>query len=381
MRILCFHPALAPYRVDFFNLLAEKVDLKILFLRHNLITQKFDQEALRGELKCWHGELTRGFDIRQRTFRFGVLRAIRKESPEVVFSYEASPVTLELCILKKLHLIRSSIWTSMDDSPDQVKSRCGFRRVLRDWVIRNVDKVIVPSEAAKEAYEKIVEVQSRGRTLDEGFGRIEHVETCRIGAKYAVVPIIHDTETLRKNADKIFVDGSAWREEHCPNTWKRVLVFVGRLAEIKNIPWIIDRLSELPETTGLVVVGEGPMESALKSKVAEMGLEGRVMFAGRKNGDELYSIMAASDSLVLASKSEPFGAVVAEALAWGTPCLVADNCGAAVLIEDGKNGAVFRYGDREDFKSALARMPERSGESLLSVELRDAVAGLVEARR
>lgn len=364
MRIICFHPALAPYRVDFFNLLAEKAELKILFLQHNLITQKFDQDALRGELKCRHGELTRGFDIRQRTIRFGIMRAVRKEAPDVVFSYEASPVTLELCILKKLHLIRSRIWTSMDDSPDLIKSRCGFRRFLRDWVLRNVDRIIVPSKAAADAY---LSLPTNHYPLSNNH--------------YFVVPIIHDTETMRKNAGRIYEEGSAWRDANCPKAWKRVLVFVGRLAEIKNIPWIIDRLAELPVTTGLVVVGEGPMESTLKSKVAEMRLEGRVMFAGRKNGDELYSIMAASDSLVLASKSEPFGAVVAEALAWGTPCLVSDNCGAAVLIEDGKNGAVFRYGDREDFKSALARLSKRSGESLLSVELRDAVAELVEAHR
>ena len=123
------------------------------------------------------------------------------------------------------------------------------------------------------------------------------------------------------------------------------------------------------------------MEEVLREKVSAMGLENRVMFAGRRDGDELYSIMACSDALVLASISEPYGAVVAEGLGWGSPCIVSDNCGAAVLVKDGINGAVFKSGDAEDFRVALDRMPKRSSESLLSVELKDAVAALVEEHR
>lgn len=362
MKILCFHPALAPYRLDFFNLLAEKADLKILFLQTNLHTQKFDQKALRGELSCRHDELTRGFDLRGRCIRFGVRRAIKIESPDIVLSYESSPVTLLLILYKKIFYKKLKIWTSMDDSPEQVRSRTGLRRVIRDWVVKNADCIIVPSAQAAAAYPATSHQPATSNL-------------------YSVIPIIHDTSTMRKNAERVYAMGAKWRHEHCPSEWSRILLFVGRLAEIKNIPWIVDRLAELPETTGLVLVGAGPMEVTLREKVSAMGLEGRVIFAGRRDGDELYSIMACSDALVLASISETFGAVVAEGLGWGLPCAVSDNCGSAVLIKDGINGAVFKYGNREDFKSALARLPKRSGESLLSVELRDAVAGLVEAHK
>lgn len=377
MKILCFHPSLAPYRLDFFNLLSERAAVKILFLQENLYTQKFDQRALRGELKCRHGELTRGFDIRSRCFRFGVLKAIREAKPDVVLAYEASPVTLELVVLRKLGLIKTKIWTFMDDSPVQVKSRTGLRRVIRDWVVRNVNKVIVPSDAAKGEYERIVEVGGRSRIADEGFNRVEHVETCRNGAKYAVVPIIHDTETMRRNADKIYAAGLAWRETNCPKTWKRVLLFVGRLAEVKNLLWLIERMHELSESIGLVLVGDGALEAELKARVSELELDGQVIFAGRKEGDDLYAMMSMADALVLCSHSETFGAVVAEALQWGTPCVVSNNCGAAVLIENGKNGMVFSYGDASGFAEAAGRIPSRSTRSLLPVDLPSAVDRLV----
>ena len=151
MKILCFHPALAPYRVDFFNLLGEAVVLKILFLQENLITQKFDQVALKNGLKCEHGSMTNGLNIRGRCIRTGLLKEIRRECPDVVLGYEASPVTLTLIIFRKFRLIKTDIWTFMDDSPDQIKSRSGLRKAIRDFVVRNVSRVIVPSAAAAAA--------------------------------------------------------------------------------------------------------------------------------------------------------------------------------------------------------------------------------------
>lgn len=86
--------------------------------------------------------------------------------------------------------------------------------------------------------------------------------------------------------------------------------------------------------------------------------------------------MSVSDVLVLASTSEPFGAVVAEGLQWGTPCLVSDNCGSASLIENGLNGMVFKSGDAEAFRTALARLPQRSSAPLLKYDLRKTIKQL-----
>lgn len=351
MKILCFHPALAPYRVDFFNLLAERAELRVLFLQKNLMNQKFDQASLRARLRCRYGELSKGFDIKNRCFRFGIRKAIKEDRPEVVLAYEASPVTLILILYKKLFFRSLSIWTFMDDSPAQIRTRKGLRRVIRDWVLRNVDKVIVPSQQAADAYQLT--------TNDYP------LSTKRV----AVVPIIHDANSMRRNASEVYSLGKAWRQENCPESWERMIVFVGRLAEVKNLPWLIDRMAELPETIGLVMVGDGPLESELKTRVQKMNLKGRVVFTGRKEGNGVYAIMAASDALVLVSTSEPFGAVVAEGLGWGTPCIVSDNCGAATLIENGVNGWVFKYGDKEGFLGAMRDLPPRSGKSILNVEL------------
>ena len=355
MKILCFHPALAPYRVDFFNLLADKADLKILFLQDNLFSQKFNQVALKKELKCEYGSLTRGFDIRNRCIRFGVIRAVKKMSPDVVLSYEASPVTLFLCLYKKFLCRRLKVWTFMDDSPDQVRSRTGLRRIIRDWVVRNVNCVIVPSKQSADEY------------------------VCQIHSKdteFSVVPIIHDTDIIRKNAGSVYRIGEEWKKDNIPQSWEKVLLFVGRLAIVKNLSWLISQMELLSSEVGLVIVGDGELDSALKEQVVKQKLMDRVVFAGRQEGEKLYAIMSMADGLVLCSHSETFGAVVAEALQWGTPCVVAQHLGASVLIEDGVNGRVFPSGDEETFIKAIDNLPRRTGVSLLAVSLNDAVSSL-----
>ena len=198
MKILCFHPALAPYRLDFFNLLAEKADLKILFLQTNLHTQKFDQNALRGELKCRHEELTRGFDLRSRCIRFGIRSAIKAESPDIVLSYESSPVTLLLILYKKIFYKKLKIWTSMDDSSEQVRSRTGLRRVIRDWVVKNADCIIVPSAQAAAAYPTSSHQPpaTNHQPLTTNHQRLTTNH-------FSIIPIIHDTRTMRKNAERV----------------------------------------------------------------------------------------------------------------------------------------------------------------------------------
>ena len=366
MKILCFHPALAPYRLDFFNQLADKAELKILFLQDNLFSQKFDQAALKRKLKCSCGSLTRGFDIRNRCIRFGVRHAVREMAPDVVLAYEASPVTLALIMFRKLHLIKADIWTFMDDSPDQVRSRTGLRRIIRDWVVNNANRILVPSDQAAAAY-PYSKLPCSSLPNSSTFPLF----------RFSVVPIIHDTETIRVNADKVYEMGRGWRRANVPHGWNKVLLFVGRLAAIKNIPWLIDRMSELPVDVGLVLVGDGDEEDVLKERVASVGLSSRVLFAGRKEGEELYAMMTMADVLVLCSHSETFGAVVAEALQWGTPCVVAQHLGASVLITDGVNGNVFLRDDVASFKKAVVGLPRRKSESMLPVDLKAAVNILV----
>ena len=50
---------------------------------------------------------------------------------------------------------------------------------------------------------------------------------------------------------------------------------------------------------------------------------------------------------------ETFGLVVAEAKSYGIPCIVPDECAASEMVENGKNGLVFKTGNQKSLESAL----------------------------
>ena len=122
------------------------------------------------------------------------------------------------------------------------------------------------------------------------------------------------------------------------------------------------------------------MRDELAGTVQKLGLSGRVLFDGKVEGNEVYKRMSASDLLVLPSVFEPYGAVVGEALQWGTPVLVSEQVGAKALV-DGTNGVVFDSGDAAGFNAKVERALgiHSNGASLLPVSLEEAVEDLTEA--
>ena len=216
---------------------------------------------------------------------------------------------------------------------------------------------MVPSTAAAEAYRSVL-------------------ISYHSSLKYAIVPIIHDTETIRRNAETVIKTGEAWRSKFVPSAWEKILLFVGRITKVKNLHWLIDRMAKLDDRIGLVLVGGGDEEEVLKAKVAESRLSNQVLFAGKKMGDDLYAVMSAADALVLPSTFEPYGAVVPEAMQWGTPCIVRDTCGCKVLV-NGKNGIVYRSDD--DFEDAICKVlaMKNGSQSILPVELNKSVEDFV----
>ena len=244
----------------------------------------------------------------------------------------------------------------MDEAAVTIRNRKGIRAYVRNAVLRCCDGVMVPSAESAQALREF-----------------------SLGLSTAAVPIIHDIAAIRAEESVVIGAGREWRNG-LPPSWRRVLLFVGRLAPVKNLLWLLERMAGLPRDTGLVLVGDGPMRDELLAAVERLGLSGRVRFDGKVEGNEVYKRMAAADLLVLPSIFEPYGAVVGEALQWGTPVLVSEQVGAKALV-DGTNGVVFDSGDAADFNAKVERALgiHSNGASLLPVSLEEAVEDLTEA--
>jgi glycosyltransferase involved in cell wall biosynthesis len=78
-------------------------------------------------------------------------------------------------------------------------------------------------------------------------------------------------------------------------------------------------------------------------------LQQAVRFTGAVDIDQLQNYFLDSTCLVLPSRSEAWGLVVNEALSYGCPVVVSNQCGCAPeLVIDGKTGYLFQVGDTDD---------------------------------
>ena len=111
---------------------------------------------------------------------------------------------------------------------------------------------------------------------------------------------------------------------------------------------------------GSALFGETAYEETLHRTVEDLGLTGRVEFRGFR--DDICSELALLDIVVHASITpEPFGLVVAEAMACGLPVIAAGSGGPAEMIEDGVSGILYPMGDALGLSTALSRLaPDRA---------------------
>jgi glycosyltransferase involved in cell wall biosynthesis len=144
--------------------------------------------------------------------------------------------------------------------------------------------------------------------------------------------------------------------------------FVGRI-EPRKAPLDLVRaapaIREGAPGARVVLVGGGPFEGDA-GYVAEVEREARTAGVERhgwvENGPGL---MRHLDVLVLPSRQEPFGTVLAEAMAAGTPVVATRVGGLAEVVEDGVTGRLVAPGDPAALAAAilevLARRDEMSG--------------------
>src|ERR1700687_2061796 len=141
---------------------------------------------------------------------------------------------------------------------------------------------------------------------------------------------------------------------------KRYFLYIGRLAEEKNVAGLIRAWVEYRNCGGtwsLVLVGDGPAAGTLRALATESGQKEEIYFAGHKRSEELPKYYAFAGCFVLASKREPWGLVVNEAMASGLPVIVSNRCGCAEdLVIPGVNGIIFDPDEETSLTTGLTRI-------------------------
>lgn len=203
------------------------------------------------------------------------------------------------------------------------------QRLLRWWIPDYYNRcahVIVPSQVARE-------------------NLLEYGVVVPITVIPTAVPMPDPSET---SAEARQAARAQW--DIAPD-WP-LLLYVGRMAQEKNVELVLEAFSDCSEAfpdARLLVIGGGPHLDALRRFASELPGADRIIMAGPMAHDELAPVYAAADLFVFASTTETQGLVMAEARAAGTPCVVARGGGASETVVDGEDGVIV-----EPTREALA---------------------------
>ena len=136
-----------------------------------------------------------------------------------------------------------------------------------------------------------------------------------------------------------------------------LVVAVGRYAQQKNPVLFLEAIAVLaPKRPSLraLLVGTGPLEDLLRTRIAELNLGGIAVLTGFRT--DAADIIAAADALAVTSSWEALGLVVLEAMLLGCPVVSTAAGGVGDLVRDGETGLLVPRGDEQALAAAIARV-------------------------
>ena len=133
----------------------------------------------------------------------------------------------------------------------------------------------------------------------------------------------------------------------------KVILALSRLHPKKGLDTLLKTLPDLPDCV-VWLAGEGPLRRELENLATKMGVLDRVRFLGWRT--DRAALLCAADVCVLPSRYEPFGTVILEAWAAGTPLVACASAGPAAHIEDGTTGLLTPIDDVPALTAVLRRV-------------------------
>ena len=158
-----------------------------------------------------------------------------------------------------------------------------------------------------------------------------------------------DNERFLDNNNMYANEAIQWRTSLGIRNTDIVFLFAGKLEDKKDLELLINAFNLIANNAvHLIVIGNGPLESKLKSKYKNAK---NLHFIDFQNQSQMPVAYRLGDVLVLPSKGpiETWGLSVNEAMACSRAIIVSDRCGCGIdLIKPGINGYIFQRKNLQD---------------------------------
>ncbi len=169
------------------------------------------------------------------------------------------------------------------------------------------------------------------------------------------------------------------------NDWDKIILSVARLKREKGLHVILKALPEIlvdiPDAK-LLIVGDGEYREYLENLATELGLLGKVVFAGAIPYEELGKYFQLADVFVNSTiRENGYDLTIIQGMAYGKPVIVSRLKSLAGVIDDGKNGFLVGRGEVKELSRVVRKVlqdpqimletgkaAQRQAQSLFSVE-------------
>jgi glycosyltransferase involved in cell wall biosynthesis len=371
-RVVITTEIIAPYRVPVFNALAAHPGIKL----HVIFLAETDPT-----MRQWH---------------------IPRE--EIAFAYEVLPHWRHRLAGYNL-LVNRSVAAALDRArPDAIV--CGGYNYLASWQVlrwgrRRKVPILLWSESnpqdRRRALPHVEFLKRRFLRACSGFivpgkSAAAYLQTFGVPASAIfTAPNAVDNDFFARESSRARAQAAALRHElKLP---ERYFLYAGRLIPSKGVFDLLEAYScldpGLRREVGLVFVGDGAGEPALKSRAAQIH-PGTIHFAGFAQRAPLAVYYALAETFVFPTHTDPWGLVVNEAMACGLPVIVSDAAGCVPdLVPDAWNGAIVPARDAGQLSAVMTRfaqdaatlasMGTHSAERILHNSPEACAAGFVQA--
>jgi glycosyltransferase involved in cell wall biosynthesis len=232
-----------------------------------------------------------------------------------------------------------------DPTPDGREYRYGVRIPAETRLLRAADRVIMLSDLERQA-----QVGRYGISPD-------HLRIVPGG-----VDIERFTPHAGRQALKAELDVTT---DFMVFTIGRVDPRKGFVELIEAIPRVVTRLAEHGKTVTFFVPhgsatdsASGPVEAngyrrMMEAKAAQLGVTAHIRWFARLSDEAVADHYAAADLFVCPSPYEPFGLVVVEAFAAGTPAVATCNGGPVEIVTPGEDGYLAEPSRPDEFAARI----------------------------
>jgi len=257
---------------------------------------------------------------KRRTLDLGVLRLLRRAAAgaDIVHSHNFVPNYYAATAMRGLRG-RAVLVNTCHNMGTRLDNR--RLRLLYRWSLRHTARVAMVGD------------QVRRRFVDDGIVPAPLAATVLNGIP--VGRFSRGVEARARARERLGIPPDA-----------AVLGCVGRLVELKNHRLLLaclPRLATAHPGLRLLLVGDGPMEAALRDEARALDIADRVVFAGAC--DDVPALLPALDVFVLPSLTEGLSIALLEACAAGLAVVASEVGGNPEIVRDGVSGRLFASGD------------------------------------